>query len=132
MAVHGVSRDAPVRSAMAMLGDRWSTLILLVLADSKLRHTELKSLLIQLSSEQSISQRILTQKLRRLERDGFVSRLAESGPAPKVTYDLTELGRSFHAQLRRLIDWINSNETAIRQSRVRYEESNLEDGLRNS
>ena len=118
METHGATRDAPTRSVMALLGDRWSTLIMLVLAETTLRHSELKATLEKLSSEQAISQKILTEKLRRLERDGFVARIAGNGPTPMVNYELTDLGRGFHKQIRRLIGWINDNAETILSSRM--------------
>lgn len=74
MAAHGHDREDPAREVMGLLGDRWSTLILLVLATGEWRHAELRRTLAQLSAEQAISQRVLTLKLRTLERDGFVFR----------------------------------------------------------
>ena len=117
MARHGTDRDAPVRSVMALLGDRWTTLILLVLASGELRHAELKRLLATLSAEQAISQRVLTLKLRALERDGFVARRASDDVPPKVSYRLTTLGMGLHDEARRMIDWINCHSVAIHDAR---------------
>ncbi|MGE8134254.1 winged helix-turn-helix transcriptional regulator [Novosphingobium subterraneum] len=118
---HGTSRDAPVREIMALLGDRWSTLILLVLATGELRHAELRRLLARLSAERAISQRILTMKLRTLERDGFVTRRISSDVPPKVSYNLTRLGESLHVQTRGLINWINAHQDLIRASRAVFD-----------
>lgn len=113
MAVNGTDRQAPVRSVMALLGDRWTTLILLILATGDWRHTELKRRLAGLSVEKSISQRVMTLKLRALERDGFVRRTASCDVPPKVSYSLTPLGEELHVQARSTIDWINANCKAI-------------------
>lgn len=121
MARHGTDRDAPVRSVMALLGDRWTTLILLVLATGEWRHAELKRVLAALSAEQAISQRVLTLKLRTLERDGFVARAVTSDVPPKVSYYLTPLGAALHAQARSTIEWVQANGVAIEAARSRFD-----------
>lgn len=121
MAAHGTDRDAPVRSVMALLGDRWTTLILLVLATGEWRHAELKRALAALSAEQAISQRVLTLKLRTLERDGFVARAVTADVPPKVSYRLTPLGEALHGQARGMIEWVKANARAIEQSRRGFE-----------
>ena len=121
MAAHGTDREAPVRSVMALLGDRWTTLILLVLATGEARHAELKRVLATLSAEQAISQRVLTLKLRALERDGFVARAVTGDVPPRVSYRLTPLGLALHAQARGMIDWVKSNSAAIDAARNRFD-----------
>lgn len=120
MAAHGTDRDAPVRAVMALLGDRWTTLILLVLASGTWRHADLKRTLARLSSEQAISQRVLTLKLRELERDGFVRREASEDVPPKVSYALTALGEELHNQARGLIGWIQAQQGAIAKARQEF------------
>jgi len=121
MAAHGAARDAPVRAVMALLGDRWTTLILLVLATGEWRHAELRRALSRLSSEQTISQRVLTLKLRALERDGFVIRHATSDVPPRVSYRLTALGTELHEAARRMIDWVHARERAVLAARAAWD-----------
>lgn len=121
MALHGKDRDDPAREVMGLLGDRWSTLILLVLGTGTFRHAELRRTLAQLSAEQAISQRVLTLKLRTLERDGFVARAVTADVPPKVSYALTPLGTDLHAQARGLIDWINARAPQIRDAREGFD-----------
>jgi DNA-binding HxlR family transcriptional regulator len=121
MAAHGTDRDAPVRAIMALLGDRWTTLILLVLATGEWRHAELKRVLATLSAEQAISQRVLTLKLRTLERDGFVSRTVSGDVPPRVSYRLTALGEALHSQARGMIDWVKASSSQIEQARRRFD-----------
>lgn len=123
MAIHGKDRDDPAREVMGLLGDRWSTLILLVLGTGTFRHAELRRTLAQLSSEQAISQRVLTLKLRTLERDGFVARAVTGDVPPKVSYRLTPLGADLHTQARALIDWINARAAAIHTARARFDQA---------
>ena len=121
MALHGTARDAPVRAVMALLGDRWTTLILLVLETGEWRHAELRRMLARLSAEQAISQRVLTLKLRTLEREGFVVRATTTDTPPKVSYRLTPLGMDLVGEARRLIAWINGREVTILAARAAYD-----------
>ena len=121
MAAHGTERDAPVRAVMVLLGDRWTTLILLVLGTGDWRHAELKRVLAQLSAEQAISQRVLTLKLRTLERDGFVARSVSGDVPPRVSYALTVPGVELLGQAQGLIEWIQGQSAAIRAARSRFD-----------
>ena len=121
MARYGNDREAPARSVMAMLGDRWTTLLLLILETGTLRHADLKRVVAQLSSEQAISQRVLTLKLRALERDGFVLRSVSGDVPPKVSYCLSPLGAGLAGRARDMIAWINAHSDEIRKARDHYE-----------
>lgn len=123
MAVHGTARDEPVRATFAMLGDRWSTLILLVLAMGWWRHAELRRALSRLSAEQDISQRVLTQKLRAMERDGFVQRAVVPTVPPRVSYALTPPGAELAMRAQALIEWVNAQQDTIRAARERFDRS---------
>ncbi|TCM36101.1 HxlR family transcriptional regulator [Novosphingobium sp. ST904] len=121
MQAHGTARDAPVRSVMGLLGDRWSTLILLVLRTGERRHADLRRTLCDLSEEGDISQRVLTLKLRTLERDGFAERTVSEDIPPRVTYALTPLGEELGDRARGMIDWVNQHQQVIRSARLRFD-----------
>lgn len=121
MAANGIRRDDPTREIMSMLGDRWTSLILQVLAIGEWRYADLKRALSRLSIEQSISQRILTLKLRALERNGFVARHATADVPPHVSYRLTSLGADLAREGRRLIDWTNIRSLEIARSRAAFD-----------
>ena len=121
MTRHGTDRDAPVREVMGLLGDRWTTLILLVLGAGEWRHAELRRTLARLSSEQSISQRVLTLKLRTLERDGMVARTVSADVPPKVSYRLTPLGAELLCQVRSMIGWIEDHYDMIVYARAEFD-----------
>jgi DNA-binding HxlR family transcriptional regulator len=120
MGPNGVERDDPTRSVMAMLGDRWSPLILLVLETGAWRHADLRRVTAQLSSEKALSQRVMTLKLRALEADGFVSRQVTTDVPPKVSYALTPLGQELVAQLQRMIDWLDAHRAVIHAARAAF------------
>lgn len=121
MAAHGHARTDPTRAVMGLAGDRWSALILQVLMIGTWRHADLRRALSQLSAEQAISQRVLTLKLRALERDGFVLREASADVPPRVSYALTPLGRDLAGAVRSLIDWVNARAPAIEAARTAFD-----------
>lgn len=118
---HDNDREAPVREVMSRLGDRWSTLILLVLSAGTFRHATLRRLIATMSAERAISQRMLTLRLRALERDGMVARTVTPTIPPRVDYALTPLGRDFVALIDSLLKWIERHDVVIQQSRERFE-----------
>jgi DNA-binding HxlR family transcriptional regulator len=121
MRQHGQGRHDPVREVAAMLGDRWTTLLLLVLGTGSWRHAALRRTVGQLSAEGSISQRVLTLKLRALERNGFVARTTSGDVPPRVSYRLTPLGLGLAGQARRQIDWVIAHRGAIEAARQDFD-----------
>lgn len=120
-------RDAPVREVMARLGDNWSALILKILATGSYRHATLKRVVAAFSAEGSISQRMLTLRLKALERDGFVARTVQTNcNPPRVYYMLTPLGHVLEAELSRLLVWIAHSEDQIQEARKRFTEDGRE------
>jgi DNA-binding HxlR family transcriptional regulator len=81
----GCRNVAPV---LNRVGDKWSMMIVMMLADGPRRFSELKRAI------DGISQRMLTLSLRGLERDGLVTRTVTPTIPPRVDYELTELGDS--------------------------------------
>ena len=106
-------RDDPVREIMALVGDRWSTLILLILRAGTFRHATLRRLVARLSAEGGISQRMLTLKLRALERDGLVAREVVPTVPPQVSYSLTAMGTELVGIVDRLLRWIEAHNDEI-------------------
>lgn len=121
MAQHNRDRDAPVREVMARVGDRWSTLILLILSTGTFGHAMLRRLIVALSAERAISQRMLTLKLRALERDGFVIRTVTPVLPPKVDYTLSPMGQEFVTIVEGLLKWIERHEQEIHASQDKFE-----------
>lgn len=111
----GVSDDCPVRNVLDRIGDQWSLLVILTLVQGTHRFTELQRAI------GDISKRVLADTLRKLERDGFVSRKVYPTVPQKVEYRLLPLGKSLAAQLRPLVDWANENHDAVRKARRVYQ-----------
>lgn len=104
----------PVRDVLDCIGDKWSLLTLVSLSEGTLRFTVLKRAI------GDISQRMLAQTLRGLERDGYVSRKVHPTIPPKVEYTLTAMGRSLLEQLMPLIAWAKAHHTRVRKARREY------------
>lgn len=108
--------NCPVRTVIDHIGGKWSSLLLLALAERPYRFGELRRLV------PDISQRMLTQTLRDLQRDGYVNRTVFPTKPPSVEYSLTPLGVSLHGALLVLIRWAEDNYLAVRDARLRYDE----------
>lgn len=106
----------PVRDVLDHLGDKWSTLLLIALADGPLRFGALRR------SVPDISQRMLTQTLRDLQADGLISRHVFATMPPSVEYRLTELGESLMPPLMGLMDWAARHHPYIKQARTIFHE----------
>jgi DNA-binding HxlR family transcriptional regulator len=104
----------PVRDVLDQLGDKWSTLVLTTLGERPHRFGELRRAI------PDVSQRMLTQTLRDLQRDGLVSRRVFATVPPSVEYRLTPLGVSLLDPLAILVRWAADNHAAIRTARARF------------
>ncbi len=110
----------PVRDILDHVGDKWSSLLLLALAVRPHRFGELKR------AVPDISQRMLTQCLRDLQRDGIISRHVFATVPPSVEYRLTEMGESLMPPLLGLMDWANAHHDRIRAARLAFESQAVE------
>lgn len=91
--------ECPARKTLSLIADKWSILIILALLSGGKRHGELRRKI------QGITQKMLTQTLRRLEADGLVSRTAHPTRPPQVEYALTPLGETLIGPVRALTAW---------------------------
>jgi DNA-binding HxlR family transcriptional regulator len=121
MQANGHSRDDPIRTTSSLVGDRWSPLILMVLDMGEWRHADLRRALCRISYEGAISQRVLTLKLRALEREGFVSRHATADVPPRVSYRLTGMGEDLVREVRGLVQWAARHKDDIARARARFD-----------
>ncbi|QGZ96125.1 winged helix-turn-helix transcriptional regulator [Terricaulis silvestris] len=106
--------QCPVRDVLDQIGDKWSTLLMLTLAERAHRFGDLRR------AVPDISQRMLTQTLRDLQRDGLISRTVHPTVPPSVEYKLTTLGQSLLEPLAHLIRWAEANHAAIRTARAAF------------
>lgn len=94
--------NCPTRQLLDRIADKWSALLLLLLAAEDMRFNALKREI------EGISQKMLSQTLRSLERDGLVTRAAVPTVPVTVTYSITPLGRGLVGAMRSMIDWAES------------------------
>jgi DNA-binding HxlR family transcriptional regulator len=118
MSLKDTSEHANCRAMSDVLnriGDKWSVMVVGMLAPGTLRFNELKRQI------NGISQRMLTLTLRNLERDGLVTRTIYPEIPPRVEYGLTELGKTLREPIGELWDWSAANHQAIVAARLKYD-----------
>lgn len=121
MAVFGASRSEPIRSIGALLGDRWSTLIVHVLRDGPFRYAVLHRLVGAVNHINAISQRMLSLRLHTLEREGLVKRIVSQSAPPQVSYVLTDMGISFAKEADSFSHWVISHMSEVKSARERFD-----------
>ncbi len=107
----------PIRNTLSRVGDKWSMQIICRLSGGALRFNALGR------EVEGISQRMLTLKLRDLERDGLVSRRVEETVPPSVYYDLTPLGQTLIEPAHALVQWVIDNQQAVALAQQAYDNS---------
>jgi len=93
------SENCPTRKILDLVGDKWSTLIITLLHQSPKRFSQLQRQI------EGISQKMLTQNLRSLERAGLVIRTVYAEVPPRVEYTLTPLGETFYLPILAIQQW---------------------------
>jgi DNA-binding HxlR family transcriptional regulator len=115
---NGIEYDpqiCPVRHVLDGVGDKWTILVITALKPGQRRFSEIKRAI------PDISQRMLTQTLRKLERDGYVTRSVTPTIPPRVDYELTGLGISLLTALEPLAEWALDARDSIALARATYD-----------
>ena len=112
---HSIAACGIVAPVLARIGDKWSMLIVMLLGDGPQRFNELRR------NVDGISQRMLSLTLRRLQRDGLVSRTVTPLVPPRVDYALTDLGRSLRTSVAALGRWAQENHAAMTEAQRRFD-----------
>ncbi|MEV2238191.1 helix-turn-helix domain-containing protein [Micromonospora sp. NPDC049891] len=106
----------PIAPVVDIVFSRWTTPILWALHQyGRQRFVELERRLT------TITPKVLTQRLRQLERDGLVARTYHPEVPPRVEYEITELGASLAPLFAHLAEWAATNLDAVEQSRHTYD-----------
>jgi DNA-binding HxlR family transcriptional regulator len=109
------SVDCPSRILFDQIADKWSMMVLTVLDDGPLRFNAVKRLL------EGVTQKALTQCLRRLERNGLISRRVIPTSPIAVEYEITQLGRSLQAPFKALYQWTLVHLDEVEKARTTFD-----------
>jgi DNA-binding HxlR family transcriptional regulator len=108
------TESCPIRNVLDHVGSKWSLLVLFALQGRTLRFMEVKRAI------GDITQRVLTQTLRGLERDGYVIRTVRPTSPPTVEYRLTKMGESLLKPMSKLVAWANDHFDQVEDCRKQY------------
>ncbi|BAG18735.1 MULTISPECIES: winged helix-turn-helix transcriptional regulator [Streptomyces] len=111
------SRECPSRSTLEHATGRWGSLTLGALYEGSLRFNELRRRV------DGVSEKMLSQTLHALERDGLVLREAQPVNPPRVDYELTAFGREVTEKLLGLIRFVEGRMDDVLAARTRYDEA---------
>ncbi|MGW6014043.1 winged helix-turn-helix transcriptional regulator [Streptomyces sp. NPDC055210] len=109
------SRACPSRGTLEHVTGRWGALTLGALSEGSLRFNELRRRV------DGVSEKMLSQTLHALERDGLVHRDAQPTNPPRVDYELTPLGREVAERLLALIHFVEGRMDDVLEARERYD-----------
>ncbi|MFD8810097.1 winged helix-turn-helix transcriptional regulator [Streptomyces sp. NPDC059627] len=107
----------PYRLVLEHVTSRWGVLVLIELLDRPHRFSELRRAIGR------VSEKMLTQTLQTLERDGLVHRDAKPVIPPRVDYSLTDLGREAAHQVRDLALWTERRMADVERARTAYDDA---------
>ncbi|WP_051050863.1 winged helix-turn-helix transcriptional regulator [Winslowiella toletana] len=113
--------DSASRLLLDQITDKWSVLILTVLCKQPQRFNEIKRQL------EGITQKSLTQSLRRLERNSILARRVIPASQIAVEYSITPLGRTLEAPFQALYLWTVSHSAAVMQAQAQYDQRTVEE-----
>lgn len=112
--------ECPSRQVLDLIADKWTAIIIYRLAEDTKRYSQLQREI------NGISQKMLTQTLRSLERDGIVERKVYAVVPPMVEYSLTPLGQTLIEPLCTLCKWAETHIPEVEVARSRYEGKNMD------
>ncbi len=107
--------NCPIRSVLSNVTGKWRMIIVLALEDGPMRFGQVKRCI------GDVTQRVLTENLRGLQRDGYLTRTVDPGPPVAVSYELTPLGRGLLSTLKPLVYWSNDQMDEVKAARLAYD-----------
>ncbi|MBV8721993.1 MAG: helix-turn-helix transcriptional regulator [Candidatus Eremiobacteraeota bacterium] len=109
-------RDCPIRLVLDRIADKWTVMMMSLLSDGRPhRFNELRR------NVEGISQKMLTQTLRDLERDGLVARTVFAEIPPRVEYRLTQLGVTLCEPIARLGEWAVAHVDEVKRAQASFD-----------
>lgn len=115
MKPNAYAAECPTRQILDRVGDKWAVLILLLLRDEPMRFNALRRAI------EGISQKMLAQVLRSLERDGLIRRRVIATVPVTVKYSILPLGSTLAAAVDPLRDWAERNLKEVLAAQRRYD-----------
>ena len=112
------TQNCPTQQILDIIADKWSVIVLYCLAYRPRRYSEIHRKI------EGISQKVLTQTLRKLEQNGLVKRTVLSEMPPSVEYSMSPLGSSLVEPLLAIASWSRHNFPQVMRSREQYEQRN--------
>ena len=109
--------DDQLRQAIGLIADKWTVMVVHTLAQGTRRYSELQRAI------GGVSQKVLTQNLRTLERNGLVERVVHPVVPPRVEYSLTPLGETLTDLLGALCTWAEDHFAEVEAARARYDDA---------
>ncbi|MEU1289815.1 helix-turn-helix domain-containing protein [Kitasatospora sp. NPDC005856] len=106
----------PARQLLDRIGDKWTSLVVNALADGPLRYSDLRRRLA------GVSEKMLTQTLRALERDGLLARTVTAAVPARVDYTLTALGRDLLPLVQQIKAWAEDHMPQVLAARTAYDD----------
>lgn len=107
--------NCPIRVVLSNVTGKWRMLIILALEDGPMRFAAIRRCI------GDVTQRVLTENLRGLERDGYLSRTVKPGPPLAVFYELTPLGQELTGVLKPLVYWSDKQMATVKAARLDYD-----------
>jgi len=107
--------NCPIRSVLSNVTGKWRMIIILALEDEPKRFGDLKRCI------GDVTQSVLTENLRGLQRDGYLTRTVDPGPPVAVSYALTPLGHNLLGALKPLVFWSHEQMNEVRKSRMEFD-----------
>ncbi|MEE4410250.1 MULTISPECIES: winged helix-turn-helix transcriptional regulator [unclassified Serratia (in: enterobacteria)] len=111
------SSDCPSRALFDQIADKWSMMVLAVVDEEPQRFNAIRRRL------EGVSQKALTQCLRRLERNGLISRQVISFSPVAVQYEITQLGRTLQKPFRELHLWTLDKLPEVEAARLQFDQA---------
>jgi DNA-binding HxlR family transcriptional regulator len=115
MKPHAYAAACPTRQILDRVGDKWAVLILLLIREEPMRFNALRRAI------EGISQKMLSQVLKSLERDGLIRRRAIATVPVTVEYSITPLGKTLASAVDPLRDWAERNLKEVLAAQRRYD-----------
>jgi DNA-binding HxlR family transcriptional regulator len=107
--------DCPGRAVFDHVTSRWGVLIIAALRTGPLRFSQMHAKI------GGMSEKMLSQTLRTLVRDGLIDRAVEPSTPPKVSYSLTSLGAGLSSPLQQLLDWVSQHTNDVTDAQRRHD-----------